>query len=134
MTLKSVGDKYDKHYCWPSQDTLLDLLKEFYGIAVSRRTLNRDLRWLEKNGFIERLRRHARDRYGRLVLRSTLYFFMRKAYRVFNSLWDWLNGHHHRFAVTKMAQHKTPKRFIGVEVRQCDVDWLALWAKRGGPR
>jgi len=117
ITLKSVGDEYDKHYSWPSQEKILELLERFHGILVSRRTLNRDLGWLEENGFIERLRRHFRNRRGQLILRSTLYFLKRKAHKVFNSLWNWLNWHHHRFPVTKMAQHETPKRNNNSRVR-----------------
>jgi len=108
MTVKSIGDKHGKHYSWPAQKRLVELLKKFYEISISRRTLCRDLRWLEENGFIERVRRHFKNSSGELVLRSTLYFLKRKAYKVFDSLWFWLNKHHHRFAVTKVAQHRHP--------------------------
>lgn len=129
MTIKSIGDKRGKHYSWPAQKRLLELLKLCYGIVISRRTLCRDLRWLEDNDFINRLRRHFKNSCGILVLRSTLYFLKRKAYKVFDSLWYWLNKHHHHFAVTKLSQYKqTHSKVSGSFGLVGDV--LGVWSKK----
>lgn len=62
-----------KTWCFPSQEKLLELLYKFTGRTMSRRTLNRHLAALERDGHISRKRRHIRDKKLGLILRSTLY-------------------------------------------------------------
>lgn len=98
--------------------TILLKLDEFYGVKCCRRTLYRDMKWLEGNGFIGRQCRHFRKPSGELKLRSTLYWLKRNAYRFFESLAYWVKKHVRGFAVTKMSLDKLPysrvSRVLGV--------------------
>lgn len=81
--LLGIAKKYNKKYCYVSQDRLRVLAGEFGGIWMSNRTLNRDLRFLEDDGWIERIRRLRRGPDGKLLFACTLYKFRAK---VFNTL------------------------------------------------
>jgi len=70
-----------KGYCFPSQRTILVLVKQYHGIRRSRRSLNRHLSSLEGAGYFVRVRRHKRGKDGSLILRSTLYKLKGKFYR-----------------------------------------------------
>jgi hypothetical protein len=83
-SLLGVAYKYKKFYCWVSQKRLEELVEKYHKVELSNRTLNRDLRWLEDNGYISRLRRLRVDKQGKLVFCSTLYKFTAK-------LFNWLN-------------------------------------------
>lgn len=80
VTLFSIQEKYNKPYCFPSQNKLLILLKNNYGLSVCRRTLNYHLRDLENNGFLSRKRRIKRSPDGTLSLATSLYFMTKQAY------------------------------------------------------
>lgn len=64
---------YNKTYAFPSQDKILALLKRWYGVAMSRRTLNRHLNTLCKQMLLTRKRRHQYHRRKGMLIRSTLY-------------------------------------------------------------
>ncbi|RLC84245.1 MAG: hypothetical protein DRJ03_14815 [Chloroflexi bacterium] len=81
-TIQGLISTTGKNYCWPSQAKLLYLLKEFYGVVISRRTLNYHLRRLEDQGFISRIRRIKRRPDGTLSLSTSLYFLGKKALRL----------------------------------------------------
>lgn len=70
-----------KGYCFPSQRTILDLVRKYHGVRRSRRSLNRHLTRLESEGYFVRVRRHKRGKDGSLILRSTLYKLKGKFYR-----------------------------------------------------
>lgn len=78
--LNSIAQKYKKGYSYPSQEHILRLLARFYGIAISRRTLNRWLRVIEDCQYIQRVRRIRKLKNGQLRFNSTLYKLKRKAY------------------------------------------------------
>jgi len=109
ITLKSISDRYHKKYCFPPVKVILAKLEEFHGEVCCRRTLYRDMKFLEENGFIGRQCRHFRKKNGVLKLRSTLYWLRRNAYRLFESLASWLRKHGRSLAVTKMSLDKPPK-------------------------
>jgi len=91
-----VGKKHGKKYCFPSQETLLRLLRKFYGIERSRRTLNRWLTDIESSGYIRRKRRIRRDPRIGIVFQSTLYRITKKGYlllcRIGVDVWDTISG------------------------------------------
>ncbi|MBW7956531.1 MAG: hypothetical protein H3C68_01445 [Deltaproteobacteria bacterium] len=66
-TYASTGRKY----CFPSQQTLLEKLDTFHGIAICRKTLNNWLRKLERAKLIYRKRRLTRG-----LFRSTAYYLL----------------------------------------------------------
>jgi hypothetical protein len=81
--LTSIARKHDKKYCWVSQEKLRELVGKFGGIWMSPRTLNRDLRFLEDEGWIERIRRNKKGPGNQILFACTLYKF---GVKVFNSM------------------------------------------------
>lgn len=75
-----------KTWCYPSQLKLCELLQRFTGRVMSRRTLNRHLNALERDGQLRRVQRHHHDKQRGMVLRSTLYIiagrFMARMHRI----------------------------------------------------
>jgi len=76
--LLSLSRKKSRFWCFPSQKRLCELLYEFHGVSVSRRSLNRYLDVLESEGFFRRIRRLRKGDDGRLVFGSTVYVISRK--------------------------------------------------------
>jgi hypothetical protein len=83
--LYAVLAKHGKSYCYPSQEKILELLNTHYGITISRRTLNRWLAAMEGE-YIHRTRRHRRGKDGRILFRTTLYQFSKKALRLLRKI------------------------------------------------
>jgi len=75
-----LSSHFNKKYCYPSQNSLLDLLKRHHGIEISRRSLNYHLRFLEDNGFIHRVRRIPKKTGEAWLFKSTMYWLKKKAY------------------------------------------------------
>ena len=70
--LAGIANKYQKGYCYPSQDKILALLAR-YGRRMSLRALNRHLSQLVRLGYIKRQRRHVHDTQRGWTFRSTVY-------------------------------------------------------------
>jgi len=79
LLLGGLAGKFGKEYCFPSQEKMLSLLKDFFGIEICRRTLNYHLKRLETGKYIRRKRRISKGKDGKLVFKSTLYFLGKKA-------------------------------------------------------
>lgn len=90
-TISSVCSKYGKAYCYPSQLTILRLVKEYHGIDISVRTLNRILRWLEDHGYFKRTRRHRAGPDGRMLFGTTMYELKKKLFIRLNSIKKWVD-------------------------------------------
>lgn len=92
LTLNALQGKHHKKYSFPSQKTLLKLLKQIYHCDISLRTLNRHLSKLERECFIYRRRRITTNASGCYVFNSTLYSLAKNAYlfitKLFNTLKD----------------------------------------------
>ena len=82
-TIAAVCAKYHNKYCFITQERFLQLLKEFYDITISRRTLNYHLKELEENNYIKRFRRVVRNKDGTLRTLPTMYTLGQKAYFLF---------------------------------------------------
>jgi len=67
-----IARKKGKPYIYASQKRMLQLLDKYHGFTISVRTLNRDLREIEDEGYIWRQQRHRRARDGTFVPGSTL--------------------------------------------------------------
>jgi hypothetical protein len=113
--LAGLACRYNKAYSFPSQDKILELLKRHTGRLMSRRTLNRHLAALERDGWVRRLRRHRRGQSGALELHSTLYHMLRRTvawvHKMGRAASTWLKTKAFPFppsAVTSVAQHTTP--------------------------
>ena len=119
LTLNKLQGMYNKKYSYPSQNTLLRLLKEIYHCDISLRTLNRHLAKLEMEYFIYRRRRITTNTSGCYVFNSTLYSLSRKAYffitKLFNTLKD---GYYsirkflHKKRISSMKEFYEDKRYF----------------------
>ena len=91
--LAGLAAHHFKTWCFPTQDKICELLRRFTGRQMSRRTLNRHLAALERDGQIRRKRRHIHDKKLGLVMRSTLYIiggrFMARIGRIVKAAKRW---------------------------------------------
>lgn len=78
--LWGLARKFKKNYVFPSQVTLQRLVASFTGRGMCRRTMNYHLGALERDGYIERQRRHRKLANGELDLHSTMYFLKRRTF------------------------------------------------------
>ncbi|MBA7496737.1 hypothetical protein ES702_07346 [subsurface metagenome] len=95
--------KSTKYYCWPSQESIVEILKTQYSCQLSRRTLNRHLRKLEDQSFIKRIKRTSRGPDNQPRFASSLYFIKKKVF-------SWLK------------QQAEYLKFIGFSIRVSIVD------------
>jgi len=85
-TINGLNRKYGKNYCYPSQNKMLWLMKNFYDVTRSRATLNRWLRVLEDEKYIKRVRRHTKDKIRGYIFKSSLYSITIKGYKKLRSM------------------------------------------------
>lgn len=75
-TVRALQKRYSSNYCYPSQTTLRSLLKQWHGIDLSERTLNRRLAEMEQEKSLRRRRRLKVGKSGRLEFWTTLYYIV----------------------------------------------------------
>ena len=109
-TLSSICSKYGKAYCYPSQMTILRLTSEYHGVEISRRTLNRVLRWLEDHGYFKRTRRHRAGPDGRILFGTTLYELKKKLFIRLNSIKKWADRVSSPLRVPLRSQYKSQRK------------------------
>ena len=109
-TLCSVCSKYEKAYCYPSQETIIRLIDEYHGIKICRRTLNRILRWLEDRGYFKRTRRHRAGPNGKMLFATTMYELKKKIFIRLNSMRKWADRVSLPLRVTVRAQYRSLKK------------------------
>lgn len=78
-TLSALNKRYGKHYSFPSQEKLQELLNRQYGLKRCRRCLNYHMAELEKQDFIRRTRRIRRNSAGQMITQSTIYVITKRA-------------------------------------------------------
>jgi hypothetical protein len=105
-----VAKKHQKKYCFVSQKRIQELLEKYHALGISNRTLNRDLRWLEDNGYISRLRRIRVGAGGKLVFTSTLYKFTGKLFNWLYSVGNRVKRFFLFFHLPKMADHQLTQK------------------------
>jgi len=109
-TISSICSKYGKAYCYPSQLTIMRLLEEYHGIMISRRTLNRILRWLEDRGYFKRTRRHRAAPDGKIIFATTMYELKKKLFIRLNSMRKWVERVSIPLRVSTRAQYRSIKK------------------------
>ena len=112
FALAGVCRKYNKGYCYPTQQHILYLVYKWNKIQMCRSTLNLLLKELESEGWFERIRRHRRGRDGKILFGSTLYKLKLKLYKYMGSLKEWLEKFCNRFRVRNFGQYKPQKSEI----------------------
>ena len=110
ISLLSVAKKHGRYYCFVSQKRLEELLGMYHGFGISNRTLNRDLRWLEDNGYISRLRRIRVNKEGKLVFCSTLYKFTGKLFNWLNSMGNRVKRLFSHFRLPRLADYQLQQK------------------------
>jgi hypothetical protein len=110
ITLLSIAKSKQKKYCFVSQRHIEELLEKYHSLCISNRTLNRDLRWLEDNGFISRLRRLRLTREGKFVRDCTLYKFTGKLFNWLYLLGNRVKRFFSFFHLPKMADNQLRRR------------------------
>ena len=109
-TISSVCSKYGKAYCYPSQLTILRLVKEYHDIDISLRSLNRVLRWLEDHAYFKRTRRHRAGPDGRLLFGTTMYELKKKLFIRLNSIKKWVDRISSPLRVPLRAQYRSSRK------------------------
>ena len=77
---------FGRNYCRPPQRLMLKRLKEFHGIDISLRTLNRRLKELREWGYLWKIVRHTRGQGIKMVCRATAYYLLEKTRKYFLGL------------------------------------------------
>jgi len=131
VTLLSVAKSHQKKYCFVSQDRIQHLLYKYHKLGISNRTLNRDLGWLEANGYITRLRRIRLDSQGRLVFCSTLYKFTGKLFNWLYELGNKVKNLFSFFRLPKWADHKLFEQQASLQTALAAPGTLLLKARDG---
>lgn len=130
-TILAVAKKHGKAYCYPSQRRLLELLRKFHRVVISRRTLNRHLAILEAAHFFTRVRRHREGPaqvnpitgvQGRpkVLFASTLYKLQGRAFNWVHQLGTMAASFFTFFHVPKLAQYKSVSARYGSHSGQLD--------------
>lgn len=109
-TISSVCSKYGKAYCYPSQLTILRLVKEYHDIDISLRTLNRVLRWLEDHAYFKRTRRHRAGPNGRILFATTMYELKKKLFIRLNSIKKWVDRVSSPLRVPLRSKYKSQRK------------------------
>lgn len=132
-TLSSICSKYGKAYCYPSQLTIMRLVDEYHGIEISRRTLNRGLRWLEDHGYFKRTRRHRAGPNGRILFATTMYELKKKLFIRLNSIKKWVDRVSSPLRVPLRAKYKSQRKNEILPGASGDVEMLLKSPIEGKP-
>jgi len=131
ISLLSVAKKHEKKYCFVSQKRLQALLETYHKFGISNRTLNRDLRWLEDNGYISRLRRIRVGDGGKLVFCSTLYKFTGKLFNWLYKIGNRVKRFFSFFRLPKMADHQLTQKAASSPGAPSSVEMLLIRERDG---
>ncbi|MBA7494444.1 hypothetical protein ES702_05020 [subsurface metagenome] len=82
----AIQRAHGKEYSFAAQETLLEKLFKYRGIKKSRATLNRWLRRLEDEGYLNRIRRIKEDAVQGMIFKSTICQIKMKGYHVLRRL------------------------------------------------
>jgi len=131
VTLLSVAKAHEKKYCFVSQKRIQELLEKYHALRISNRTLNRDLRWLEDNGYISRLRRIRVGQGGKLVFCSTLYKFRGKLFNWLYSMGNRVKRFFSFFRLPKMADHQLTQKQASSLAAPASVEMVLIKERDG---
>jgi len=114
---------YRHPWCIPSQRKILECLRKYHKINISKRTLNRILRWLVAYRYITRIKRHYRGNDGMMIFRSTCYVLRGKMIGWLGKMKSFLTRILDFLRVPSVAQYsiKTETMYSSVAVLQSHV-------------
>lgn len=125
--LLGIAKKHNKKYCWVSQEKLVELVDTYGGISMSNRTLNRDLRFLEDEGWIERIRRHHKGTDGKILFACTLYKFKAKVFNMLFSIGNSVKRLFTHYRLPRWAEYQLSQKRASSPVVTSSVE--LLWIK-----
>jgi len=131
ITLLSVAKAHQKKYCFVSQKRIEELLKKYHDLGISNRTLNRDLHWLEDNGFISRIRRIRIGPGGKLIFCSTLYKFTGKLFNYLYFMGNRVKRFFSFFRLPKWADHQLSQKRASSNRDASSVEKLLIKVRDG---
>jgi len=131
ITLLSVAKAHQKKYCWVSQKRIQELLEKYHSMGISNRTLNRDIKWLEDNGYISRLRRIRVGQGGKLIFCSTLYKFKGKIFNWLYNLGNRVKRFFSFFRLPRMADHQLTQKQVSTDQPAASVEILLIKERDG---
>lgn len=129
--LTGIARKHGKKYCWVSQEKLRKLVGQFGGIWMSPRTLNRDLRFLEDEGWIERIRRIHRSPEGKMVFACTLYKFGVKVFNNMYCLGNSVKRFFNHYRLPRWAEYQLHQKQAFSPVAASSVEKVLISEKDG---
>jgi len=131
LCLVGVAKAHKKKYCWPSQKRIQELVERYEKLGFSIRTLNRDLRWLEDNGYISRLRRIRVGDDGKPVFKSTLYKFKGKLFNYLYCLGNGIKSLFSFFRVPFWAKNQLTQEQVSSPKPAPGVEYLLIEERDG---
>jgi len=123
---------YDKAYGYPAQKTILFLGEKWHGLVASLRTLNRDLKRMEKEGRFRRVRRLTRKGILRGRFTSTMYILGRKLFKRAYQLKKWADKVLSAYRLPKLANNKSQRENEIFKEASGDVGMLLNPVIKGG--
>ena len=107
--LVGICMRYEKPYGYPAQKTILFLGEKWHGMVASLRTLNRDLKRMEKEGRFRRVRRLTRKGILRGRFTSTMYILGKKLFKRAYQLKKWADRVLSAFRLPNLANNKSQR-------------------------
>ena len=129
--LLGIAQKHNRKYCWVSQKKLVELVGKFGGIWMSNRTLNRDLRFLEDGGWIERIRRHHKGPDGKILFACTLYKFKAKVFNALFSMGNSVKRLFSHFRLPRWAEYQLSQKRASSLMAASSVEKVLIREKDG---
>lgn len=129
--LLGIAKKHNKKYCWVSQEKLAQLVGEYGGIWMSNRTLNRDLRFLEDDGWITRVRRITKGDDGRFRFRCTLYKFEVKVFNTLFSIGNAVKRLFSHYRLPPWAEYQLSQKQASSPALVSSVEMLLIKERNG---
>lgn len=136
-TIHFLSRANGKSYCYPSQEKILKLLADFYGVMIKRRQLNYILAYLQAEGYIDRKRRLKGAPDGKIIFNTTLYWLKRKAWQHIARIYGAIERAGFKLFKKsgKKQKNETPpgeseQRFISEEQRRKNLTRLRMMFSR----
>lgn len=127
--LAGLSNYFGVAYCWPSQRKIMELLGNRLNMYISIATLNRYLRVLEDEGFIERTRRTRADTAKGRKFDSTMYEVCKKGLQLLRNIgvriYEKINGVVNGLNGKSKNGAQDPKRPYHVNGGKSYKTWLA---------
>ena len=126
---------FGKNYCRPPQRLMLRRLKEFHGIEISLRTLNRRLKELREWGYLWKIVRHTKGMGIKMVCRATAYYLLEKTRKYFLGLKRAAERLVVCFRVAKFGNRLVHKEEhdLKTDVSNVEILWKSLFNERLKP-